>query len=369
MNPRTDFEVCFGHPAEGSAFATGRVNLLGEHTDYNGGFVLPMGIPQRTQVQFRRLESPEVRVASAQKSAVLESYTLSHERLRAEWLDYVQGVTRMLIADGHALGGAELFISSDVPLGAGLSSSAALTVSVCRAFRRAYQLELDDQELALLAYRAEHDFVGVPIGVMDPMAVCLADVRAPIFLDTQSLSWERVSLPASCEVLVIDSGVGHEHASGGYLTRRKECDLAAQLLHATSLREVQDGRDLEALPETLRRRARHVISENERVLQAVAALRSDDVATVGRLFDESHASMRDDFEVSVPAVDLLVRVTRMQPGCWGARLTGGGFGGAIVALVERGTARKVGEAALAAYAAHGGEGTQEGRLLIVGAAP
>jgi galactokinase len=367
MNAATGFEACFGHPAEGSAFATGRVNLLGEHTDYNGGFVLPMGIPQRTQVQFCRLDAPEVRVASEQQGAVVERYELHQEQLRTAWLDYVQGVTRMLIADGHALGGAELFISSEVPVGSGLSSSAALTVGVGRALREAYHLAFDDRELALLAYRAEHDFVGVPIGVMDPMAVCLADARAPIFLDTQSLVWERVPLPGSCEVLVIDSGVDHQHSSGGYLTRRKECALAAELLHAASLREVQDGSGLEALPETLRRRVRHVITENQRVLRAVEALRNGDVATVGRLFDESHASMRDDFEVSVPAVDLLVEVTRRQPGCLGARLTGGGFGGAIVALVEQGAAARIGAAALLAYATEQGGERRHGRLLIGGA--
>lgn len=361
------FEASFGHPAEGSVFATGRVNLMGEHTDYNGGFVLPMCIPQRTQVQFRRRAQPEVCVVSAQQQAVVERYALSHEQLRERWFDYVQGVTRMLVADGHVVGGMELFISSDVPVGAGLSSSAALTVSVARAFREAWQLTLNEQELALIAYRAEHDFVGVPIGVMDPMAVCLADVRAPIFLDTRSLAWKRVPLPSSWEVLVLDSGVGHEHASGGYLTRRKECDLAAELLRVPSLREVPDERGLEALPPALRRRARHVITENARVLATVEALRAGDLETVGRLFDESHRSMRDDFEVSVPEVDLLVRVTREQPGCLGARLTGGGFGGAIVALVERGEARRIGDAALAAYAAQRrGEGVNAGRLLVGG---
>jgi galactokinase len=315
--------------------APGRVNLIGEHTDYNGGFVLPMAIPQRTYVELRRGSGREIVVHSAAMGAAA-SYVLGDETRGRGWVDYVQGVTYVLARAGHRLSGGELRIRSTVPVGSGLSSSAALSVATLRALRTAFSLELDDVQLALLAQKVETDFVGAPIGVMDQMASSLADERTALFLDTRSLHYEKVPLPTGVGVLVIDSGIQHSHATGDYRTRRRECEEAAAGLGVRQLRDATEG-DLpriDALPEPLSRRARHVVTENARVLEAVAAMRAGDAERLGALFNASHASMRDDFAVSTPEVDRLVALATATPGIFGARLTGGGFGGAIVALAR-----------------------------------
>ena len=318
------------------ASAPGRVNLIGEHTDYNGGFVLPMAIPQRTSVILRPRPDGLVRVASEGMGEPAE-YRLGEERSGRGWVDYVQGVTFVLLRESLRVRGCDLRIRSEVPVGSGLSSSAALSVALLRAMRSAFDLPIDDLRVALLAQKVETDFVGAPVGVMDQMASSLADEKTALFIDTRSLETERVKLPPEVAILVISSGVQHSHATGDYKTRRRECEQAAALLGVKQLRDVSE-RDLariEALPAPLSRRARHVVTENARVLSAVRALREGDVREVGRLFDASHASMRDDFEVSIPEIDLLVGVARAAPGVLGARLTGGGFGGSIVALCAR----------------------------------
>ncbi len=339
------------------ADAPGRVNLIGEHTDYNGGFVLPAAIPQRTRVELVLRVGDHVRGWSATVETEPEGeYQLGEERPGKGWLDYVQGITATLRSMGHGLGGFDLRVSSEVPMGSGLSSSAALEVAVLRALREAFGLRLDDVELALMGQRAENEFVGARVGIMDQMAASLADENTALFLDTRSLEYERVPLPAEAELIVIHSGVVHRHASGNYNTRREECERAAELLHVTQLREVET-RELSRvgkLPEPLNRRARHVVSENARVLEAVAALRAADVERLGKLFGASHASMRDDYEVSAPEVDLLVEMLEREPEVYGARLTGGGFGGSVVALARRETGAAVAERAAARYAAESG---------------
>jgi galactokinase len=317
------------------AEAPGRVNLIGEHTDYNGGFVLPAAIPQRTRVELTPMDGHDVEVHSATLRAT-ERYRLGGEQPGRGWLDYVQGITSVLASGGHRIRGFTARIESNVPLGSGLSSSAALEIALLRALRAAFGLSFSDEEMARLGQRAENEFVGAPVGIMDQMAGTFADESHALFLDTRALAYERVPIPADAALLVINSGVAHQHASGDYRTRRAECERAASQLGVPQLRdlEIADLSTVAALPDPLSRRARHVVTEDARVLETVAALRAGDLESVGRLFSASHASMRDDYEVSVPAVDLLVQIADAQTEVYGARLTGGGFGGAIVALAR-----------------------------------
>ncbi|HEV7731663.1 MAG TPA: galactokinase [Candidatus Binatia bacterium] len=316
------------------ASAPGRVNLIGEHTDYNDGLVLPLAIPQRTTVTLIRRDDDRICVTSAVGDGPRE-YRLGQETRGGDWLDYVQGCTAMLAAHGR-LGGADLHITSTVPVGAGLSSSAALEVAVLRAFRAAFGLALDDVALAGTAHRAEHDFVGARVGIMDQMAASLADERTALYLDVQTMAVERVPVPSSLGLVVVDSGIAHRNLGGGYQARRAECDVACRLLGVPSLRALGDDAlaRAAALPSPLDRRVRHVVTENQRVRDTVAALRAGDLRRLGALFTASHASMRDDYAVSLPEIDALVERAEAQSGVLGARLTGGGFGGAIVVAAE-----------------------------------
>ncbi len=358
----SDFTHLFGRPPAVAAHASGRVNLIGEHTDYNGGFVLPTAIPQRTEVFFAPRDDDRARVASTLSSdGQVQEYRVGQEQRRHEWLDYVQGLTWLLGREGHAVRGFEALIRSDVPLGVGLSSSAALSVSLLRALRQGFGLELSDVQIALLAQRNENEFVGARCGIMDPMAASLADQGTALFLDCRSLAYERVPLPPGADLVVLNSGISHKLAGqtipgGDYNTRRAECERAAELLGVPQLRDLTaaDLPRLEALPEPLNRRARHVLTENERVLQAVEAMRAGDRERLGELFYTSHASMRDDYQVSIPEIDLIVELARADSDVYGARLTGGGFGGSVVMLVHAGTGRPVAERIAAAYARQSG---------------
>jgi galactokinase len=342
---REHFTRAFRREPHVGASAPGRVNLIGEHTDYNGGYVLPMAIPQRTWVAAATVEGKRARASSRNLGSGdrIREFPVGGELVTRTWLDYVQGVTQALARDGYAIGGFDLAIVSDVPLGSGLSSSAALEVAVLRVLRDLFSLALDDVRLAQLGQRAENDFVGAPVGLMDQMAASLADDHTALFLDTRTLRYEQVPLPAGAAFVVINSGVAHNHASGDYRTRRAECERAAQALGVPELRDVgvEDLPRVARLPEPIGRRARHVITEDERVLESVAAMKAGDLRQLGALFDASHASQRDDFEVSVPEIDLLVSLAQAAPGVYGARLTGGGFGGSIVALVETDAAARV----------------------------
>jgi len=230
------------------------------------------------------------------------------------------------------LGGFDARIDSDVPFGSGLSSSAALEVSMLRALRQAFGWELDDVRLALLGQRAEVEFVGAPVGVMDQLASSLGSSSAALFIDAQSLRTERVPLPGGLGIAVVHSGISHDHVRGEYRERRRECEEATEALGVTSLRSLglEDLPRIEQLPAPLDRRTRHVVTENARVLEAVEALRIGALERLGTLLAESHRSLRDDYQVSVPDLDRLVALAAEAPGVFGARLTGGGFGGAIV---------------------------------------
>jgi galactokinase len=354
----SEFERLFGQPPAVVADAPGRVNLIGEHTDYNGGFVLPTAIPQRTHVELVPRPDRRVRVWSAADPAgpSVREYELGTETVKHSWLDYIQGVTQLLVEAGHALAGFDSRITSTVPLGSGLSSSASLTVSFMRALRHAFGLALDDVALPRTGQRAENEFVGARVGIMDPMAAHLADERTALFLDAQSLDFERVPLPSGADLIVLHSGVTHRLSGGEYNTRRAECDRACGLLGIAQLRNVgeDDLPRVENLPPPLDRRARHVIMENARVLKAVAALRGGDMARLGALLYASHASMRDDYQISIPEIDLLVELARRERDVYGARLTGGGFGGSVVMLAQAGSGRTVAERIAREYAKRSG---------------
>ncbi len=326
------FETLFRSRPTVTAEACGRVNLIGEHTDYNGGYVLPTLIPQRTRVELTGRPDHTVHVASANQAGGLLSYTLGAETPGRGWLDYVQGLTCVLTAEHQPLHGFDAFITSEVPLGSGLSSSAALSVSLLRALRSAFALQLDDLQLALLGQRSENEFVGAHVGVMDPMVCSLAELGTALFIDTRNLTYQRVPLPRNADLVVINSGVAHDHAAGDYNTRRAECERACALLGVERLSELSLGDlpRLKSLPDPLDRRARHVITENARVLAVIEALRNGNLERVGHLFYASHASQRDDYVVSIPAIDLLVELAHGDPAVYGARLTGGGFGGSVV---------------------------------------
>jgi galactokinase len=355
-------------PEPTTAAAPGRVNLIGEHTDYNGGFVLPSAIPQQTRVTLRQRADRTV-TAHSHNTTPDGTYLLGHETPAHLWTDYVQGITWALGTAGFSLpNGFDLDISSDVPLGAGLSSSAALEVALLRALRTAFSLDLDDVRLARLGQLAENDFVGAHCGIMDQMAAALADAQTALFLDARSLEYRRIPLPAAGELVVLHSGVSHHIAEGAdamsdYNSRRADCEEAAALLGVPQLRDLSSA-DLpraDQLPARLARRARHVITEDERVLEAVSAMESGDLGRLGELFYASHASMRDDFEVSTPEIDLLVELARTDPDIYGARLTGGGFGGAVVMLARRGQGRSAGERLAHSYAEQSG---QQPTLLV-----
>ena len=344
MSADSGFQAAFGRVPTVRTDAPGRVNLIGEHTDYNGGFVLPIAIPQRCRVAVAAREDGTVRAISRERGeqGVVE-YKLGREAPGREWLDYLQGVTAILSADGHALRGFEIGIASDVPLGSGVSSSAAFEVSVLRALRELFGLRYDDVALARLGQRVENEFVGARVGIMDQLAASLADERAALFVDTRTLAAERVAMPDGVELVVINSGVSHSNVGGEYNTRRAECEAACAALGIRELRDIgmADLSRIDALPEPLNRRARHVVTENARVLATVDAMRAGNVEQMGRLFSESHASMRDDYAVSVDEIDLLVSLAEANPDVIGARLTGGGFGGSIVALAKAGVAGDV----------------------------
>jgi galactokinase len=335
------FRRRFGRNPEVTGRAPGRVNLIGEHTDYNGGYVLPTALPQETQVAIARRDDRLVRACSVDLGAdSLTTFELGAESRTRTWIDYVQGVTWALAERGARLGGVDMLVSSQVPIGKGLSSSASLEVAAARALRDLFQLPLDDVDVAMVGHRAETGFVGAPVGIMDQMVCSLGDRSTALFLDAWTKAYERVPIPADIELAVIDSGIAHSHASGDYRTRRRECDEAAAMLGVGKLREctTDDLQRIARLPEPLNRRVRHVVTENARVIRAVEALRQGDAAALGQLFVESHQSMRDDFEVSLPDIDRLVDIAASDPRTYGARLTGGGFGGAIVVLCHRGDA-------------------------------
>jgi galactokinase len=334
------------------ASAPGRVNLLGEHTDYNDGFMLPIATPQRTTVCMEISAEPGFRFYSATLGTEV-SFGESEEA-PAGFARYIYGCIRLLEARGVAVPPLRVHVDSSVPLGTGLSSSAALEVATLRALRSLLGIgldALDDVALALVAQQAEIQYAGVNCGVMDQMASSLADEVSMLFLDARTLATKILPLPAGADLIVIDSGVARTLEASKYNERRAECERAASLLGVPALRDVTDVALVAALPEPVRRRARHVVSENLRVLEAVKGVSA---ARFGQLMSASHASLRDDYEVSIEALDTLVGMLRAVDGVHGARLTGAGFGGACVALCSKGNAARIGGEVVERFNAGGG---------------
>ena len=322
------------------ASASGRVNLIGEHTDYNGGFVLPMLIPVRTSVMIRASRDRIITLRSDAPGMEPIAGSLDDPRARGMWSDYVVGVADALMRRGLNLGGFDAHVASEVPVGAGLASSAALLVATIRALREAFALEIDDREVARVAHEAEYSFVGARVGRMDQLVCSIGHYGEALHIDTRDMTTTRIPLGnIDLDVAVIDSGVRHDHASGGYNARRAECEDAASKLGLASLRDVENEAALLALPPVLRQRVRHVVSENARVASAVDAISRGDAAALGAIVSAGHASLRDDFAVSIPAIDAIVAAAQKDPDVFGARLTGGGFGGSVLILALKGTGR------------------------------
>jgi galactokinase len=348
------FAEVFGYEPEATGTAPGRVNMLGEHTDYNDGFVLPAAIPQSTTVEIAPSRTGDIdlhSVSECEPGAVV-SYRPG-EAAPQGFARYIDGCLRALLERGMQVPPVALLIRSAVPIGAGLSSSAALEVATLRALRSLLDLPLDDVDIARLAQQAESRYVGVRCGIMDQMASSLADATRMLFLDTRTLERRLVPFPPATRPIVVHSGVPRSLAASGYNDRRRECEAAARALGVASLRDVTDARAVSKLPAPLDRRARHVICENTRVVEAAGGVTAEHF---GALMSASHASLRDDYEVSVPALDALVECLDAQPGVHGARLTGAGFGGACVALVDTAKAESAKKNALAAYASRGFRG-------------
>lgn len=347
------FAAIFGCEAEVVARAPGRVNLLGEHTDYNDGFVLPTTIPKFTHVQLARSSDDRFRFDAANLGERVEYADGDPAGPPPGFGRYVFGCIEVLRQRGDLIRPVMLSIDSDVPMGSGLSSSAALEVAVLRALRERFGLRMDDVELARLAQRAEIEYAGVRCGIMDQMACSLGDQDHMLFLDTRTLERRLEPLPAG-DLIVIDSGVPRTLAASGYNQRRAECETAALILGVAALRDVDSIELTRSLPSPLDRRARHVVSENARVLEAARGTHS---GRFGELMNASHASLREDYEVSIPALDELVQLLQEHPQVYGARLTGAVFGGACIALAYVGGARSVKEQVLNAYGARGYRGT------------
>lgn len=347
----------FGGAPDGIWQAPGRVNLIGEHTDYNEGFVLPFAIDRTARVAVRVRPDSSVRLLSTYGDQGMVSTTLdSLEPGSAKgWTKYPLGVMWALQQRGIAVPGVDLLLDSDVPLGAGLSSSHAIECAVISALNDLTGAGLEAREMVLATQRAENEFVGAPTGIMDQSASLRSSEGHAVFLDCRDQNVRLVPFetgPADLVMLVIDTKVSHSHADGGYASRRASCELGAEVLGVKALRDVQVG-DLEEasglLDDVTFRRVRHVVTENDRVLQTVELLASQGPAAIGPLLDASHTSMRDDFEISCPELDLAVDASRAG-GAIGARMTGGGFGGAAIALTPVALEQKVRDAVATAFA-------------------
>ncbi len=329
--------------------APGRVNLIGEHTDYNGGFALPIALPQRTTVTFtpERLDAITVRSDRGEGQVRIPLTTTPGDT--TGWAAYVAGVMWALRDAGHAVPGGTMSIASNLEIGSGLASSAALECAVLGALTAATDVHIDRIDQARLAQRAENDYVGAPTGLLDQLASLLAEPATALLIDFGNLAVTPVGFDPDARgmaLLLIDSRGRHDHVDGDYAARRESCERAAADLQVSSLREVQDrGRPaLDAVIDRLdARRARHVLTENQRVLNFVDALRESNFIEAGRILNASHVSMRDDFEITTDHIDLIAD-TAVRAGAFGARMTGGGFGGCVIALVPEARADAVGDA-------------------------
>jgi galactokinase len=337
--------------------APGRVNLIGEHTDYNDGYVMPFALPHRVLIAAAPRQDGTWSVTSLNNDSTKIFQPADLEPGMSGWQAYVAGVVWSLQEAGHQVGGTDLVLTSDVPEGAGLSSSAALECAVLTALADLNDLDIAGLERAKLARRAENVFVGAPTGLMDQAAATLCTAGHALFFDCRTDDAEQLrfdTTSAGLEILVLDTRTPHALVDSEYAARRASCEEAARLLGVPALRDVIDlAAALDQLPDpVMRRRVRHVVTENSRVLEAVKILRTGRIVDLAPLLDASHESMRDDFEITVPQVDLAVETARTS-GALGARMTGGGFGGCIIALVRAGEAEMIGHEIAQSFAAAG----------------
>ncbi|GAB3607651.1 galactokinase [Conyzicola nivalis] len=359
---KADFTELFGYEPEGVWSAPGRVNLIGEHTDYNEGFVLPFAINKRTVLALGVRDDGVLRIASsfADEVAEIAIADLTPSALTG-WSAYPFGVAWAIGqfgADLAGVPGVDIYIDSVVPVGAGLSSSAAIESAVALALNDVWQLGFDRPTLAKIGQLAENKAVGAPTGIMDQSASLLGKQDSAVFLDCRSLEAEVIDLgfaAAGLELLIIDTGVSHSHSTGGYASRRASCEEGARIMGVPALRDLHVDdlpRAQELLDDETFRRVRHVVTEDQRVLDTVRTLREQGPTAIGELMDASHRSMRDDFEISVPELDLAVE-TALANGAVGARMTGGGFGGAAIALIPSDAVSRLQVAIDGAFAEHG----------------
>ncbi|MDX3531860.1 galactokinase [Streptomyces sp. ID05-39B] len=359
---RADFVELYGAEPEGVWAAPGRVNLIGEHTDYNDGFVMPFALPHTATAAVSRRTDGRLRLHSADIEdgvAELRLDDLTPESDRA-WTAYPAGVVWALREAGHPVTGADIHLTSTVPSGAGLSSSAALEVVVALALNDLFELDLPRWQLARLCQRAENVYVGAPTGIMDQTASACCEAGHALFVDTRDLSQKQIPFDLAAEgmrLLVVDTQVKHAHSDGEYGKRRAGCEKGAALLGVDALRDVPyAGLDaaLERLgdEEEVRRLVRHIVTENQRVERVVTLLESGETRAIGPVLVEGHASLRDDFRISCPELDLVVD-TALAGGALGARMTGGGFGGSAIVLVEAADVDTLTKAIEEAFAAAG----------------
>ncbi|MEY4237815.1 MAG: galactokinase [Pseudomonadota bacterium] len=354
------FRESFGDGPELVARAPGRVNLIGEHTDYNDGFVLPCAISHQTMVAVRRRADRQVRIVAGDLGGLTTSFSLA-EPIRpdsaAPWSNYVRGVTDGLQEAGLDLTGADLAILGDMPQGAGLSSSAALENAAGLALAALVgQPDFDRTRLALIGQRAEHRFAGCQCGIMDQLVSARAVAGAALLIDCRSLECTPVVLPKDLAVMIVHSGIERGLVDGEYNLRRQQCEAAARHFGVAALRDLAELPEAGGLDPVAYARARHVVGENARALAAAQALAAGDLAALGTLMAESHAAMRDDFQITLPAIDGLVALLQQAIGSQGgARMTGGGFGGAVVALLPASEVDRVRGAVLARYRTPSGD--------------
>ncbi|MCX2534860.1 galactokinase [Plesiomonas shigelloides] len=339
-NVKNAFKATLGYAPTHIVQAPGRVNLIGEHTDYNDGFVLPCAINYQTVVAAAKRDDNIVRVISVDYGNAQDEFDLTQEiafQHDKMWANYIRGVVKCLLARGFQFTGADIAVSGNVPQGAGLSSSAALEVVIGQTFKVLFNLEISQAEIALNGQQAENEFVGCNCGIMDQMISAEGSQQHAMLLDCRSLETTSVSMPEELAVVIINSNKKRGLVDSEYNTRREQCEAVAAIFGVKALRDVtleQFNQKSHELDPLLRKRARHVITENYRTLDAAQALSQHDMQRMGRLMVESHASMRDDFEITVSEIDTLVAMVKEVIGeRGGVRMTGGGFGGCVVALV------------------------------------
>jgi galactokinase len=349
-----EFQKRFGAAPAAVVRAPGRVNLIGEHTDYNDGFVLPMAINRATYIALRPREDGQVNVHSLDFDQTIAFPISDLENRNLKWAEYVKGVAWALQAAGYTLRGWDGVLAGDVPIGAGLSSSASVELATARAFGVTSNLPWDAATMARLAQRAENEWVGMNCGIMDQMISAAGVENHALLIDCRSLETQLVPLPPNTSVVVLDTATRRGLVDSAYNERRSQCEAAARFFGVSALRDVtmeQFHSRAAELDEVTRRRARHIISENDRTLEAAEAMRQGDAVRLGLLMNASHDSLRDDFEVSSDNLNIMVKCAQAQEGCYGARMTGAGFGGCAVALVRADVAQNFAGAVSAAYQA------------------